>query len=103
MSSIQFEWDEAIKQVACSDPSIPVVGNVTAGLLNKADDLKEDISAQMQSRVRWVDSIRFMKERGVETFLEVGTGTILGGLIKRISPDASVLALGTPTDFDALN
>jgi len=44
-----------------------------------------------------------MRERGVETFLEVGTGTVLGGLIKRISPDASALALGTPTDFDALN
>jgi len=103
MSSIQFEWDEAIKQVACSDPSIPVIGNVTAGLLNKADALKEDISAQMQSRVRWVDSVRFMMERGVETFLEVGTGTVLGGLIKRISPQAKVLPLGTPTDFDALN
>jgi [acyl-carrier-protein] S-malonyltransferase len=103
MSSIQHEWDDAIKQVACSDPSIPVVGNVTAGLLNKADTLKEDISAQMQSRVRWVDSVRFMMERGVETFLEVGTGTVLGGLIKRISPDAKVLSLGTPTDFDALN
>lgn len=103
MSSIQFEWDEAINKVACSDPLIPVIGNVTAGLLNKADDLKEDISAQMQSRVRWVDSIRFMRERGVETFLEVGTGTVLGGLIKRISPDVSVLALGTPADFDALN
>jgi [acyl-carrier-protein] S-malonyltransferase len=103
MSSIQFEWDEAIKQASCSDPVYPLVGNVTAGLLNKAEALKEDISAQMQSRVRWVDSIRFMIERGVDTFLEVGTGTVLGGLIKRISPEAKVLPLGTPSDFDALN
>jgi [acyl-carrier-protein] S-malonyltransferase len=103
MSSIQFEWDEAIKQASCSDPAYPLVGNVTAGLLNKAEALKEDISAQMQSRVRWVDSIRFMIERGVDTFLEVGTGTVLGGLIKRISPEAKVLPLGTPSDFDALN
>jgi [acyl-carrier-protein] S-malonyltransferase len=103
MSSIQFEWDEAIKQTACSDPGIPVIGNVAAGLLTKADALREDISAQMQSRVRWVDSIRFMIERGVTTFLEVGTGSILAGLIKRISPDVSVLSLGNPQDFDALN
>jgi [acyl-carrier-protein] S-malonyltransferase len=103
MSSIQYEWDEAIKQVACSDPSVPVVGNVTAGLLNTADALKEDISAQLQSRVRWVDSVRFMMDRGVTTFLEVGTGSVLSGLIKRISPDATVLSLGNPTDFDALN
>jgi [acyl-carrier-protein] S-malonyltransferase len=103
MSSIQFEWDDAIKQVACSDPSVPVVGNVTAGLLNTADALKEDISAQLQSRVRWVDSVRFMMERGVTTFLEVGTGSVLSGLIKRISPDATVLSLGNPPDFDALN
>jgi [acyl-carrier-protein] S-malonyltransferase len=103
MSSIQFEWDEAIKQVACSDPTIPVVGNVTAGLLTKADALREDISAQMQSRVRWVDSIRFMIERGVTTFLEVGSGSVLAGLIKRIAPDVTVLSLGNPQDFDALN
>ena len=103
MSSIQYEWDEAIKQTACSDPAVPVVGNVTAGLLNKADALKEDISAQMQSRVRWVDSVRFMMERGVATFLEVGTGSVLGGLIKRIAPEATIMALGNPLDFDALN
>jgi [acyl-carrier-protein] S-malonyltransferase len=103
MSSIQFEWDEAIKQVACSDPVIPVVGNVTAGILTKADGLQEDISAQMQSRVRWVDSIRFMVERGVTTFLEIGTGSVLSGLIKRIAPEAAVLSLGNPLDFDALN
>lgn len=103
MSSIQYEWDEAIKQTACSDPTVPVVGNVTAGLLNKADALKEDISAQMQSRVRWVDSVRFMMERGVTTFLEVGTGSVLGGLIKRIAPEAVTMSLGNPQDFDALN
>ena len=103
MSSIQYEWDEAIKQIACSDPSVPVVGNVTAGLLNTADALKEDISAQLQSRVRWVDSVRFMMERGVDDFPGGGDGTVLSGLIKRISPDATVLSLGNPTDFDALN
>jgi [acyl-carrier-protein] S-malonyltransferase len=102
MSSIQLEWDTAIKKVACSDPKVTVVGNVTAGLLTKADALKEDISAQMQSRVRWVDSIRFMIERGVNTFVEIGTGTVLSGLIKRISPEVSVLSLGNPLDFDAL-
>jgi [acyl-carrier-protein] S-malonyltransferase len=57
----------------------------------------------MQSRVRWVDSIRFMIERGVTTFLEVGSGSVLAGLIKRISPDVTVLSLGNPQDFDALN
>jgi [acyl-carrier-protein] S-malonyltransferase len=103
MSSIQFEWDEAIKRASCSDPSVPVIGNVTAGLLTKADALREDISAQMQSRVRWVDSIHFMIERGVTTFLEVGAGTVLAGLVKRISPEAAVISLGNPQDFDALN
>jgi [acyl-carrier-protein] S-malonyltransferase len=103
MSGIQHDWDEAVNNVSCSDPKIPVIGNVTAGLLTKADALREDISAQMQSRVRWVDSVRFMTERGVTTFLEVGTGSVLGGLIKRISNDVMVLPLGNPQDFDALN
>lgn len=103
MSSIQHDWDEAINGVSCNDPSVPVIGNVTAGLLTKSDVLREDISAQMQSRVRWVDSVRFMTERGVTTFLEVGTGSVLAGLIKRISSESMVLSLGNPQDFDALN
>ena len=103
MSSIQFEWDEAINQFACSDPSVPIVGNVSAGIITKAGAIKEDISAQMQSRVRWVDSVKFMAERGVTTFIEVGTGSVLSGLIKRIVPEAATLSLGNPSDFDALN
>jgi [acyl-carrier-protein] S-malonyltransferase len=103
MASIQSEWDDAIKEASCSDPAVPVVGNVTAGLLTKANTLQEDISAQMQSRVRWVDSVRFMVERGVTTILEVGTGSVLGGLIKRITSDVMILPLGNPLDFDALN
>jgi len=103
MSGIQFEWDQAVNRTACSDPSVPIIGNVTAGLLTKADAVREDISAQMQSRVRWVESVRFMAERGVTTFLEVGTGTVLSGLIKRITTEVTVLPLGNPQDFDALN
>jgi [acyl-carrier-protein] S-malonyltransferase len=102
MASIQTEWDEVVKKTACSEASITVVGNVNAGPMTGADELRADISAQLQSRVRWVDSVKFMAGQGITTFVEIGSGAVLGGLIKRIVEGVTVLPLGSPQDFEAL-
>lgn len=102
MSSIQAEWAQAVENLACSDHSVPVVGNVGARPLTDPDEIRADILAQMRSRVRWTESVQFMKAEGVETFIEVGTGTVLGGLMKRIVEGAVSKPLGNPADFEAL-
>jgi [acyl-carrier-protein] S-malonyltransferase len=101
MASIQEEWNRAVDAAAMNDPKIPVIGNVHASVLITADEARADIKAQMQSRVRWTDSVKAMSERGVKSFVEVGTGTVLGGLVKRIAPDAANYPLGNPQDFTA--
>lgn len=102
MTSIQDEWNQAVDLVAMNDPKIPVIGNVHASVLKTATDCRADIKAQMQSRVKWTDSINAMSQMGIKSFVEVGTGTVLGGLIKRISGDAVNYPLGNPQDFKAL-
>jgi len=102
MATIQEEWNQAVDAVAMHAPKIPVIGNVHASALKTAEDARTDIKAQMQSRVRWTDSIKVMSEMGIKSFVEVGTGSVLGGLIKRIASDAVNYPLGNPQDFAAL-
>ncbi|MCB0117892.1 MAG: ACP S-malonyltransferase [Anaerolineales bacterium] len=102
MASIQEEWNQAVDSVTMGEVKIPVIGNVQASVLKTADDARADIKAQMQSRVKWTDSVKLMENMGVRSFVEVGTGTVLGGLVKRIASDGTNYPLGNPQDFAAL-
>ena len=102
MDSIQHEWNAAVDACAIEKPAIPVVGNVHAKPMLTADELRADIKAQMQSRVRWTGSVQVMLGNGIQTYVEAGSGTVLLGLIKRIDPSAIGIALGNPLDFAAL-
>jgi [acyl-carrier-protein] S-malonyltransferase len=102
MASIQPEWDAAVQSVAMNDASTPVWGNVAARAMTSAADLRADIMAQMQSRVRWTESVRDMVANGLTRFVEVGSGTVLGGLVKRIDGTVTSQALGNPSDFEVI-
>jgi [acyl-carrier-protein] S-malonyltransferase len=102
MNSIQPEWDAAVDAVTMREASAPIFGNVAARALTSADDLRADIRAQMQSRVRWTESAREMIGSGIRHFIEVGSGSVLGGLVKRIDASVTSQALGNPPDFEAL-
>lgn len=99
MDSIQAEWNAAVEACTMDTPAIPVVGNVHARPLLTADELRADIKAQMQSRVRWTESVQLMLANGINTFVEVGTGEVLLGLIKRIEASTQRYMLGRPADF----
>lgn len=102
MASIQADWNQAVDGIAMNDLKLPVVGNVHAAILKSADEARADLKSQMQSRVKWTDSVRLMSGMGISSFVEVGTGTVLGGLVKRIAADATNYPLGNPQDFAAL-
>lgn len=102
MDSIQEEWDAAVDGCAIEKPAIAVLGNVHARPMLTADELRADIKAQMQSRVRWTESVQGMLANGIQTYVEAGSGTVLLGLIKRIDSSAIGIALGNPQDFAAL-
>lgn len=102
MDSIQSEWNAAVDACAMQDAEIPVVGNVHAKAIRSADDLRADIKGQMQSRVRWTESVTEMSGSGIQAYVEAGSGTVLLGLIKRIDSSAAGYALGNPPDFEVL-
>lgn len=102
MSSIQDEWNVAVDAAIFGELQIPVIGNVHASALNSADLARADIKAQMQSRVRWTETVQALAGQGINAFVEVGTGSVLGGLIKRIAGEAVNFSLGTPQDFTTL-
>jgi [acyl-carrier-protein] S-malonyltransferase len=76
------------------DPAIPVVANATAEPVSDADELRRLLARQLTGRVRWTESVRRMAALGVDTFIEVGPGTVLSGLIKRTVEGTKVLAAG---------
>jgi len=102
MASIQQEWNDAVNSANFSGLQLPVVGNVHALPLADENAARADIISQMQSRVRWTESVQYMVSQGVNTFVEVGTGAVLGGLVKRIADGMTILPLGHPQDFAAL-
>jgi [acyl-carrier-protein] S-malonyltransferase len=76
------------------DPAIPVVANATAEPVTDAEELRKLLARQLTGRVRWTESVRRMAALGVDTFIEVGPGTVLSGLIKRTVEGTKVLAAG---------
>ncbi len=102
MDSIQAEWNAAVEACAFETPTIPVVGNVHARPMLAADELRADIRAQMQSRVRWTESVQLMLTNGIRSYVEAGSGEVLLGLIKRIEATTERFPLGSPKDFEAL-
>jgi [acyl-carrier-protein] S-malonyltransferase len=102
MATIQDEWNQAVNTTSFAQLQMPVIGNVHAIPLIDETSARADIIAQMQSRVRWTQSVRYMSSLGITTFVEVGTGAVLGGLIKRITEGISSLTLGNTQDFNNL-
>ena len=102
MDTIQSQWTEAVIKSAIVDAGVTVIGNVTALPMTDSASLRADTIAQMQSRVRWTESIQWLASQGVRTFIEIGSGTVLSSLVKRIVDGAICLPLGKPEDFDAI-
>ncbi|MBI4722011.1 MAG: ACP S-malonyltransferase [Candidatus Stahlbacteria bacterium] len=72
-------------------PSVPIVPNATGKLTSSIAEIKEALERQILSPVRWVESIKTMIEFGVDTFIELGPGKVLSGLIKQIAPDVKII------------
>jgi [acyl-carrier-protein] S-malonyltransferase len=102
MAPAQERLNRAIEAADLRDPARPIVGNVEAGLLLSAAAVRQDLSRQLMSRVRWTESVKFMAEHGVTTFVEIGPGSVLTGLVKRIIPSAEAISLDAPEGLGAL-
>ncbi len=87
--------------IAWSDLKMPLVNNAEARAISKAVEIQASLVRQLPSSVLWEDSVKAMVAMGVTTFVEVGPGTVLSGLIKRIVPDAVTLNVNDPKSLEA--
>ncbi len=87
--------------VRWSDLSAPLVNNAEAKAISRAEEIQASLIRQLPSSVLWEDTVHAMGNMGVTTFVEVGPGTVLTGLIKRILPDATLLNVNEPKSLDA--
>ena len=92
---------EDLAAILWSDLKMPLVNNAEARAITKADDIQVSLVRQLPSSVLWEDSVKVMAAMGVKTFVEVGPGTVLSGLIKRILPDAETLNVNDPKSLEA--
>jgi len=82
---------QAVSRATFRDPVVPIVANTTAQPITSAEAVKAELLNQLCHCVRWQRSIEYMIEEGVSTFIEIGPGQVLTGLIRRIDKEVQVL------------
>ena len=93
--------EKALAEVAIQAPLVPVYANVTAAPVADPATIRTLLVEQVTGMVRWRESVLAMFDGGVHEFVELG-GKVLGGMVKRISPDATVTSVVTMDDIEAL-
>ena len=91
--------EEALANVQITQPTVPVIANVSARPVIRPDEIRNALVAQVTGTVRWRESVAFMAAGGADRFLELGAGKVLTGLLKRIADGVSGIAIGTPADI----
>ena len=84
------------------DAEVTLVANTTADFLTKPEEIKAEIYAQSFGPVKWVDTIKKLKENGVDTIYEIGPGKVLAGLIKKIDKEIKVVNVNSVEDVNNL-
>jgi [acyl-carrier-protein] S-malonyltransferase len=102
MAVIADEFRRAVEATPIRPPQTPVVANVTARPLTSADDIRQEMVAQLTSSVRWIESVETMAARGVTRFIEIGPKDVLTGLVRRIDENVSALTCGTAAGVQTL-
>lgn len=84
-----------LAKVEFKDAAVPVVVNVDAKPVTDGNALRELLVKQVVSPVLWEDTVKFLLAEGVDTFVEIGSGTVLAGLIKKIDKSARVVSVNS--------
>jgi [acyl-carrier-protein] S-malonyltransferase len=93
---------EAFANTPPRAPIVPLVANVSAAKVTDPAEIRDLLVQQVTATVRWRESVLTMTGLGVDSFIELGTGKVLAGLVKRIAPDAATFSAGSPNEIEAL-
>ena len=93
---------EAFGRTPPRAPSVPLIANVSAAKETDPAAILDGLVRQVTATVRWRESVQAMTSLGIDSFVELGAGKVLTGLIKRIAPDAATVSAGTPAEIEAM-
>jgi [acyl-carrier-protein] S-malonyltransferase len=99
MKPAQERLAPELRAVAVCDPRVPIVANVNAEVTRTARGAIEALVAQVSSPVRWEAVVRRLASEGVTTYVEVGPGTVLSGLVRKIHREAAAASFGSSDDL----
>ena len=91
----------ALRDASIQSANIPVVANLTADYEMTPDEIRANLAAQIDHPVRWEETILRLVGDGFDTFVEVGSGAVLAGLMKRIAPDVKAISIGDTAAVEA--
>ena len=94
MQSAADGLSEILDNISLGEPVIPVVANTTAQPVANAEQVKEELLRQLCNGVQWQRSIEYMVNSGVSTFIEIGPGEVLRGLVRRINKEVKTVNIG---------
>lgn len=100
MQAANEKFSEKLENISISDANIPVYANVTATPVTEHEEIKGLLIKQLYSPVRFEESIRNMIDKGVDAFVEVGTGKVLSGLVKKIDRKVPTFAIQDPESME---
>ena len=99
MAPAASEFAERVAGTPFQTPHTPVIGNVSAAALTTTEAIRAELVAQLTSPVRWTESVRRMIADGANRIVELGPGTVLAGLVRRIDANVEVLNVAKPEDI----
>ena len=94
MASAQEELNNVIDEANFEDAVVPIIANTSAEPITEKNLVRNELKNQLQNCVLWSDSIEYMIDQDVDTFYEIGPGSVLSGMIKRINSDLNVKNIG---------
>ena len=103
MSKATLVMNEEIAKLNFKEPENKLISNVTGKEISDSNELKDLLVKQIESRVRWRESVLLMIEKGVTQFIEIGPGKVLSGLVKRIDKNVKVSAINNEEDIKLIN
>ena len=102
MKPAEQRLEPELRALTTANPSVPVIANVDAEAKRDGASSVDALFRQVSAPVRWEDVVRRLASEGVTTYVEVGPGNVLSGLVKKIHPDAQVMTFGSPENLDAI-
>jgi [acyl-carrier-protein] S-malonyltransferase len=101
MEPVADKLKAAFEQCQWRKPKWPIIANVSARPEQNVDDIKRSLYLQTYSPILWQDTIEYLHSEGIETFAEIGPGSVLTGLIRRTVRGVSALTVGTPEEAES--